>query len=140
MDEDSGDRATRTASDNLVAGRELEQAFFRLDASLVRDYVAAVGDDSQLYRESDVVPPSAVAALGVRTLLGTLALPPGTMHLAQELAIHRAAATGQRVSCLAKVAQSSRRRDAIFLVLEFTVADEQGLPVLDGKTTLVVPG
>lgn len=124
----------------IAVGQELDEARFTLDASLVRDYIAVVDDRSNLYQGADLVPPTAVAALGVRTLLDRLALPPGTIHIAQELAAHRTATCGQRVSCQARVAQSSQRRDGRFLVLEFTVADERGQPVLDGRTTLVVPG
>ncbi len=113
---------------------------FDLDPSLVQEYLSAVGDHSQVYAGTDLVPLTAVAALGVRTVLGALALPPGTVHVAQELTAHRAAACGQRVSCQAKVVQVSHRRDGTFLVLEFTVNDDAGYPVLDGRTTLMVPG
>ena len=127
------------ATSNIVAGQELDEVHFNLDASLVQDYLSAVDDRSDLYLDTDLVPFTAVAALGVRTILGGLALPPGTIHVAQELATLRVATCGQRVSCRARVAQSSQRRDGTFLALEFTVADDQGQPILEGRTTLVVP-
>ena len=127
-------------SSNIVAGQELDEVHFNLDASLVRDYLPVVEDRSDLYQDTDVVPPTAVAALGVRTLLGALALPPGAIHAAQELTTRRIATFGQRVCCRARVAQTSQRREGRFLVLEFTMTDEQGQVILESKTTLVVPG
>jgi len=125
---------------NIVAGLELDEVHFNLDASLVRDYLSVVEDRSDLYQGADVVPPTAVAALGVRTLLEALALPPGAIHAAQELTTRRVATLGQRVCCRARVTQSSQRREGRFLVLEFTMTDDQDQPILESRTTLVVPG
>jgi len=125
---------------SLIAGQELDEVQFNLDAPLVEDYIAAVDDRSGLYQGTDLVPPTAVAALGVRTLLKGFGLPHGAVHVAQELAAHRIATRGQRVFCRARVAQSSQRREGWFLVLGFTVADDQGQPILEGRTTLLVPG
>lgn len=127
------------ANSNIVAGHILDEVHFQLKASLVKDYVSVVDDQSQLYRSTELVPPMAVASLGVRMLLQGLDLPPGAIHVAQELTTHRAASQGQQVSCRAQVAQSSQRRDGLFLVLQFTVSDEVGQPILDGRTMLMVP-
>lgn len=124
---------------NVVVGQALAEARFTLDASLVQEYLAVVGDRSEVYTNTDLVPSTALAALGVRTILGGLALPPGTIHLAQELTAHRAVASGQPLSCRARVVQRSQRRDGTFLVLEFTVSDGMDQPVLEGRTTLMVP-
>ena len=124
---------------DVVAGQELGKASFRLDASMVREYIAAVEDSSDLYQESDLVPPTAIAALGVRAILEELSLPPGTLHASQELTIHRAVAAGDAVSCNARVVQSSVRQGWQFVVVEFTVADDEAKDILDGRTTLLVP-
>ncbi|MBI4200950.1 MAG: MaoC family dehydratase N-terminal domain-containing protein [Chloroflexi bacterium] len=129
-----------TGDPNLTTGRELEEAHFALDSSLVGEYIAVVDDRADVYRGSVLVPPTAIAALGVGKLLERLALPPGAVHLAQELEVHRAARCGERVSCRARVAHSSQRRGGRFLILDFTVADHQGQPILDGRTTLLLPG
>ena len=125
---------------SIIAGQELDEVQFNLDTSLVEGYIAVVDDQSGLYQGTDLVPPTAVAALGVRTLLEGFALPPGAVHVAQELASHRIATRGQQVFCRVRVAQSSQRREGWFLVLEFTVANDQGQPILEGRTTLMVPG
>ncbi len=125
---------------NITAGHELDTVYFVLDAALAHDYIAVVDDRSEIYEGTDLVPPTAIAALGVRTILDSLALPPGTVHLGQELSTHRIVTHGQRVSCRAKVAQSSKRGDGLFMVLEFTMTDDQDRLVMEGRTTLMVPG
>lgn len=126
------------AATDLTAGRVLAEVSFRLDASLVQQYLAVVEDRSALYQASHLVPPTALAALGIRALLEGLSLPSGSVHAAQELTMHRAVAIGEQVSCRARVAQNSRRREWQFIVLEFALV-EGGVPVLDGRSTLLVP-
>ena len=124
---------------DVVAGQELGKAGFRLESSMVREYLSAVEDSSNLYKEGNLVPPTAIAALGVRAVLEELSLPPGTLHAAQELTMHRAAAVNDAVICKARVAQSSERKGWQFVVVEFTIADAEARELLDGRTTLLVP-
>ena len=119
------------AISNIVVGQELDETRFDLEVSLVVDYISAVDGLTDFYSKTDLVPFTAVAALGVRTILRGLALPPGTIHVAQELVAHQSVASGQRVSCRAKVTQASHRKDGTFLVLEFAINDDAGQPVLD---------
>ncbi len=107
---------------------------------MVSQYVAVVDDQSSIYAEAGLVPMTALAAIGVRTLLAGLGLPPGAIHIAQELESHGAARVGQSVLCRARVAQASQRRDSSFTVLEFTLTDDKGETILKGRTTLLVPG
>ncbi len=127
-----------TSSSKIVAGQELGGTSFHLDPSMVQEYLSAVEDSSPLYREASLAPPTAIAALGIRAILGKLSLPPGTLHTAQELAMHRAVASGEEVTCAARVVQSSQRGDWTFAVVEFTIVDQGGEAVLDGRTTLMI--
>ena len=106
---------------------------------MVQAYTSAVEESSAVYRDTALVPPTAIAALGVRTILKELGLPPGTLHAAQEVSMSRAVAAGEELSCAAKVAQSSQRRGWQFVVVKFSLADREGKTVLDGRTTLMVP-
>ena len=124
----------------LTAGQELEEVQVTLVASMVDEYIAVVDDQSKVCAEAGLVPMTALAAIGVRTLLTGLGLPPGAIHVAQELESHGAARVGQSVLCRARVSQVSQRRDASFAVLEFTLANTQGKSILEGRTTLLVPG
>ncbi|MCL0044454.1 MaoC family dehydratase N-terminal domain-containing protein, partial [Dehalococcoidia bacterium] len=107
---------------------------------LVGDYLSVIGATSELHKTTNFVPPTAIATLGIRTILGGLSLPSGAIHVSQELTTHRAASFGETVSCHATVTQISQRKDGQFLVIEFTVADDQAQPIVNGRTTLMVPG
>ena len=124
----------------IDAGQELEEVHFTLGSSMVRQYTSVIDDRSAIYGQTDLVPMTAVAALGIRTLLEGLGLPPGAVHVAQELESHGAARIEQEVSCRARVAQVNQRRDSRFVALEFTVLDGRGYPILEGRTILLVPG
>ena len=124
---------------HIAAGQEISGASFLLNSSMVQAYTSAVEESSPVYRDAMLVPPTAIAALGVRTILKELALPPGTLHAAQEMSMSRAVAAGEELSCAAKVTQSSQRRGWQFVVVEFSLADHGGKAVLDGRTTLMVP-
>ncbi len=128
-----------TDSPDIVAGRKIGGASFHLDSSMVGEYVSAVEESSPLYKEASLVPPMAIAALGVRAILEELALPPGTLHAAQELTMHRAVSAGEEVTCTAQVTQSSQRGDWRFAVVEFAIANHKSEAVLDGHTTLMIP-
>ncbi len=124
---------------HIVAGQEISGASFLLGPAMVQAYTSAVEESSPVYRDATLVPPTAIAALGVRTILKELALPSGTLHAAQEMSMSRAVSTGEELSCAARVTQSSQRRGWQFVVVEFTLADHEGKAVLDGRTTLMVP-
>jgi hypothetical protein len=128
-----------TGGSHIVAGQEISGTSFLLDPAMVRIYTSAVEESSPVYQDTELVPPTAIAALGVRTILKELGLPPGTLHAAQEMSMSRAVATGEELSCAAQVTQSSQRRGWQFVVVEFSLADHGGKAVLDGRTTLMVP-
>ena len=67
-------------------GQELEEVQVTLAASMVNDYISVVDDQSSIYAEAGLVPMTALAAIGLKTLLEGLGLPPGAIHIAQELA------------------------------------------------------
>jgi hypothetical protein len=124
----------------IEAGIELDQARYTMDRDLIADYLSVVESEPALYQPGDLVPPTAMAALGMRTLLDGLGLPAGTVHAAQELTMHQAATLDQSVVCSARVMQASQRKDGRFLVLAFEIAGEDGSPILEGRATVIAPG
>jgi len=102
-------------------------------------YLSAVEDTSTVYRELGVVPPMAVAAQVLSALLKELALPPGTIHAAQELSCGRLVKLGQEVSCSAKLSRPLQRGDWKFISADFWVHGSDGETLLQGKTTVLVP-
>jgi hypothetical protein len=121
--------------EDLTQGHEFPPVEYVLDAGVVAAYVEAVGATERRY-----VPPLAVAARAIASLGGLIELLPGTIHAAQEFEFSRLIPVGSRVKCVARVLRKLSRGPVRMLTLEMTVTDEAGMPVQQGRSTIVLPG
>ncbi len=127
---------------SLEPGQSISNTEFEVDVSLVSAYVDAVGDESGIFDPDDspsLVPPMAIAAQSLKTVLDELAIQPGTLHAGQEIEFTKAVEVGERLSCRATVGQNSVRGDWRFLVVEISTGNASGQGVMSGKSTLMVP-
>jgi hypothetical protein len=125
-------------SHGFTPGRTFESEKVTLNSSVLGDYRSVIEATAEVYNE-DYVPTIALAAIGIRTLLSGLGVPPGAVHVSQELQSHRAAKSGDTVYCHGEVTQSSRRgKGGEIIVLEFKVIDRESVLLLDGRTTLII--
>ena len=108
--------------------------------SAVRAYLHAVGDTNQVYENSRLVPPLALAAHTLGALLEKLALPPGTIHSLQEVETVKPTPWGTKVHASAIVDPPRRRGQMQFITASFTIADSAGDELIKGKTTVLVTG
>ncbi|MFC1941563.1 hypothetical protein ACFLWL_04130 [Chloroflexota bacterium] len=69
----------------LEAGYEFPHSSYKLDASTVATYLKAVEDTSYPYQDTNLVPPMAIAAYAMAALSQNIYLPPGAIHVSQEL-------------------------------------------------------
>lgn len=122
----------------LEAGQELTVGPWTMDAATVEAYLDAVSDDTSPYRESGLAPPMAVAGRTLGALVESLSMPPGSVHVGQELEFLGAVKVGQELACSMRLARQSKRGGWIILVLEFS-AQAEGEVVLRGKTTVMLP-
>src|SRR3990172_12457510 len=91
---------------DLSKGMELPPRTFHLSPDWVRQYTAAVEDGAIGELGAGAVPPMAVAALALRSLLESVELPAGAVHAGQELGFSRGVSTGQRLTAKARVVSS----------------------------------
>ncbi len=127
---------------DLTTGYEFPPAPLALDAETVARYLAATGDDNDVYWRDGalyVVPPLAVAALSLRGMAESLALEPGSLHTGQELRFRRPVRVGERLTAQARVAASSKRRGMAILVVDVAVDDDMGEQAISGRMNLLVP-
>jgi acyl dehydratase len=80
----------------------------------------------------------AVAALAVRALLERAALPPGAVHIGQEIAFRRAARVGERLSASARVVSRGERQGWVLMGIDLSVEGEGG-PIMEGRATVTMP-
>lgn len=129
---------------DLPRGHELAAACFRLGVDDVRRYLEAVDDHSSAYGQGPEgpawVPPLAVAALALRTILEQVGLPPGALHASQEVEFRRPVSAGASLRSRAGVAQRSEMRGAVVSVIEFEVEEEGSPgPAVVGRATVITP-
>jgi acyl dehydratase len=120
----------------LEKGHAFPATPFTLTEDWVRDYIEAV-DDNAIATGS--VPPMALAALSIRALLEHSGLPPGAIHLAQELSFRRAVAIGEILAASADVTSRGERQGWVLMGVSLKVTDEGGEAVMDGRATISFP-
>lgn len=125
--------------DTLPKGHQMPPSTFELSPQWVRDYVAAVEDEAIGSLDGSPVPPMAVAALAVLSLLESAELPPGAIHLGQEMSFLRPLRVGERLAVQARVASRGERQGWALMGIDLTVEDEKHSPVMTGRATLTMP-
>ncbi|MDP3064267.1 MAG: MaoC family dehydratase [Chloroflexota bacterium] len=132
-----------TGIEGLGKGHQFPPTSFVLDDEAVARYLTAVEDEAlpRLTQAAGLawVPPMAVAALALRSLMEELSLPAGSIHASQELEFQRPLTAGEALTCRAWVAHRSQRGEWWLLAVELEVQDEAGQPVLAGRSTLMIP-
>jgi acyl dehydratase len=123
----------------LTEGEKFVAPPWRMEASRVRDYLDAVGDALPIYGELGVAPPLMVAAQAMGIVLERLALPPGAIHMSQELDFPNLARVGEDATCSIVLSRVSVRGGMRVLVAEFIVSGEGGRPLVTGKSTVMAP-
>jgi acyl dehydratase len=126
----------------LVPGQSISERSYVLDADAVSRYVAAVGDRTWTASAGDgprLAPPMAVAALSLRGVVVDLEIPGGTLHAGQEFEFSAAVPLGWRLACTATLEQNSVRGEWRFLVVRVSVRNDDGVAVMEGKSTLMLP-
>ncbi|MCR4393978.1 MAG: MaoC family dehydratase N-terminal domain-containing protein [Dehalococcoidales bacterium] len=123
----------------LSPGFEFPAESYILDESTIRDYLQATGDTSNLYRQRSLAPPLAVAALAMAALSEKITLPPGTIHVSQELAFCGVVFAGDRITCSSKVSRKVDRGGLRLMSTDITVTNQDGKTVLTGRVGFVLP-
>ena len=111
---------------------------FHLDAAAVEAYLSSTEGDSSFYESLEAVPSMAVVGRTLGALTERLAMPPGSVHIGQDIEFLDTAGVGQELICSTKVARTSNRGGWRVMVLELTVHAEERT-VLTGKTTVMLP-
>jgi acyl dehydratase len=112
---------------------------FVLSPEWVHEYVTAVEDEAISALDGDLVPPMAVAALAVRSLLEGAQLPPGAIHVGQEMTFLRPLRVGERLAVQARVASRGERQGWVLMGIQLNVEDENHGPVMTGRATVTMP-
>ena len=124
----------------IEAGYEFRPLSYQLNTSMVANYLRAVGETSNLYQTTDLVPPMAVAAYAMAALFDSILLPPGTIHVSQESDFTGMVNAGDTITCQAKVLRKQNRGGLHLMTIGLNVFNQNQKKVMAGKTSLVLPG
>ena len=143
------------AYSQLEAGYEFPPGNYKLDASKVALFLKAIGDTSRLYQDNRpalslpalslsnvskrLVPPMAVAALAMAALSNTISLPPGSIHVSQELSFVKAISTDDDLTSYAKISRTQKRGGLHLITVDLNVRNQDQQTVLTGKTSFILP-
>lgn len=131
--------------DNKVELEQLEEGYefapvdYRLDSSMVIAYIEAVGEDAGFFHNTDTVPPMAIAALALTSLMETVPFPPGTIHVSQEFDFIDTASTKDALTRHARIITKRERGRLRMMTIGLSVYKHDEQPVLKGETSLILP-
>ncbi|MEJ2740872.1 MAG: MaoC family dehydratase N-terminal domain-containing protein [Dehalococcoidia bacterium] len=123
----------------LEAGHEFPTVQYTLDKSTVRAYLEAVEETSDLYKNTDLVPPTAIAALAMAALAEGTHFPPGCIHTSQKLEFKHCTHIGDIIQCHSRIGQSRKRAGMHFITVAFFVEDLNKQELLNGETVFIAP-
>ena len=123
----------------LYEGLEYPSRQFELTPEKVAAYLEAVGETSEMFRGTGLVPPMAAAALAMTELSRSLAVPPGSVHVAQEFDFRETVAAGETLTCRGRVSRKVDRGAIHLVAVDISVSDKELRPVISGRLTFVLP-
>ncbi len=140
LDEIANKNPQKIDYQQIEAGYEFRPLSYQLDASMVASYLKAVGETSNLYQTTDLVPPMAVAAYAMAALFDSISLPLGTIHVSQGLDFTGTVNVGDTITCQAKVLRKQNRGGLNLMTIGFDVFNQNQKKVTAAKTSLILPG
>ncbi len=124
---------------DLKAGQKFPPAAFKVDSTTVADYLKAVEEDNAIYQNTELVPPMAVAALALKSLISAISMPPGTIHVSQEFEFIDTVNTQDTLTSHAGVNRIQERGKLHLISVDINVSNQEQKPVLAGKTSFILP-
>jgi acyl dehydratase len=124
---------------DLKAGQEFPPAAFQVDSTTVDDYLKAIEEDNAIYKNTGLVPPMAVAALALKSLISAISMPPGTIHVSQEFEFIDTVNTQDTLTSRAGVSRIQERGKLHLISIDISVSNQKQKPVLAGKTGFILP-
>ncbi len=123
----------------LFVGFEFQPQSYKLDASTVSAYLEATRETNDIYRKEGLVPPMAVTAFAMAALGSAVTMPPGTIHVSQELDFLKLVKVGDTITCFSKVSRKQDRGGLHLMNTDITVLNQNQEKVLTGRVGFILP-
>lgn len=123
----------------LTTGYEFAPVDFRPDSEMVAAYLGAIEGDKGFYEENKIVPPMAIAALAMAAMAKGMSLPPGAVHVSQELRFLEAVNVNAALTSYARVNRKVERGKFNMLTVGINVLNQEQVTVMTGETGFILP-
>jgi hypothetical protein len=123
----------------LTTGYEFAPVDFRPNGEMVTAYLGAIEGDKHFYEKNKTVPPMAVAALSMAAMAKGMSLPPGTVHVSQELHFLNLVSINEALTSYAKVNRKVERGKFNMLTVGINVVNQEHATVMAGETSFILP-
>ena len=123
----------------LEAGFEFPTKSFQLNQSLVDTYLDTVEEKNTEYKESRLVPPTAIATFSLTALSQGISFPPGSIHVSQKIEFKNTVHTGDTIACRATVSKTKKRGDMHFVTIELQVTTQDNREVQESELVFILP-
>lgn len=123
----------------LTTGYEFEPASFRLSYESVMAYLDAVESNKQIYKKDGIAPPMAIAALALAAMAARISMPPGAVHVSQDLQFLGLVGFNETLTSYAKVNRKVERGKIHMLSIGIKVMNQKQQTVLSGETSFILP-
>ncbi|HSW58907.1 MAG TPA: MaoC family dehydratase [Dehalococcoidales bacterium] len=123
----------------LTAGFEFPPRSYLLDKEAVELYLGATQETDSLFLQDGLVPPMAVTAFAMATLVHSVSMPSGTIHVSQELDFLELVRINDTITCYAKVSRRIERGGLRLMNIDIRVVNQDNKTVLTGKVGFVLP-
>ena len=125
--------------ERLSTGYEFEPSAFSIDGKLVGKYLDAVDGDKSIYEKGNIVPPMSIAALAMTAMAEGLSMPPGAVHVSQDIQFLNTVGINEELTSYARVNRVVKRGKIHMLSIGINVVDTKNNSVLTGETSFILP-
>lgn len=122
----------------LFVGFEFPPQSYTLDAATVSAYLEATKEANGIYRDESLVPPMAVTAFAMAALGEAITMPPGTIHVSQELTFLRLVKIDDVITCFSEVHRKHDRGGLHIMNTDITVLNQNQEKVLTGRVGFIL--
>ena len=125
--------------EELSNGYEFEPSVFSIDAESVDKYLNAVDGNKDIYEKNRTVPPMSIAALAMTAMAEGLSMPPGAIHVSQEITFLNPVRINENLTSYARVNRKVKRGKLHMLSIDITVVNDKNSSVLEAETSFILP-
>ena len=129
----------KIAYEKLTTGHEFEPSVFRIDSISAGKYLDAVSGDKSIYAKDSAVPPMSIAALAMTAMAEGLSMPPGAVHVSQDIKFLNQVKVDDKLTSHARVNRIVKRGKIHMLSIGINVVNDKNISVLSAETSFILP-